>query len=72
MVFEPSRDRNLIASMLDGHSRDGIRKMDVIALWEHLRRILTFELSSKDTVRQAGAMIKVEDVHTHSGFSESQ
>ena len=48
-------DLSLIASMLDGHSRDGIRKMDVIALWEHLRRILTFELSNKDTVRQACA-----------------
>lgn len=30
--------------------------MDVIALWEHLRRILTFELSNKDIVRQGGAM----------------
>ena len=56
VVHERSKDLSLIASMMDGHSRDGIREMDTIALWEHLRRMLTFELSNNDTVRQAGAM----------------
>ena len=61
VVLERSKDLLLIA----GHSRDGIREMDLVALWEHLRRILTFEHSNKDTVMQAGAMRVLEDLCTH-------
>ena len=61
IIFDPPEnvlnnkelDLGLITSMMDGHSGDGIKKMDVIALWEHLRRILTYEIANRDTVRQA-------------------
>ena len=63
MVLDPAEsiltdrelDLSLVASMMDGHSRDGIKRMDVIALWEHLRRIVTYEMSNQDTVKQACA-----------------
>ena len=53
VLFRRSKDLRLIdlsltGSMMDGHSQDGIKKMDVIALLEHLRHpehqtVLPFE-----------------------------
>ncbi|KAG8526193.1 uncharacterized protein KY384_000186 [Bacidia gigantensis] len=44
---------SLISTLMDVNSFDGIRKMDVVALWEHLRRLLTFEDSNASSLEEA-------------------
>lgn len=41
---------SMVATLMDVNSFEGIRKMDVVALWEHLRRLLTLEISDAGSV----------------------
>ena len=44
---------SLISTLMEVNSSDGIRRLDVIALWEHLRRLLTVESANASSVLEA-------------------
>ena len=44
---------SLISTLMEVNSSDGIRRLDVIALWDHLRRLLTVEFADVGTVSEA-------------------
>ena len=46
---------SLISTLMEVNSVDGIKRMDVIALWEHIRRLLTVESANADSVEAACA-----------------